>query len=257
MRPPAALAGLPRPREALVAAPRGYGFHATLKPPFRLPPAGRAAASTRRRRRWPPGTGRFEPAVAGGGARGFLALVAGGCAGGSGGAGGRLRHGAGRVSRGRRMRRSWRGGGWAWTRSRRRTSCVGLSVGSGALPVPYDADRAARGRRGGGGRARARRGRWGRCWRSRCRWGRFAISRKPGGAGSGWSGAIRWADAGGPRRRQSCGLSAVRSSGASLRERGGFAGTGRFGDGQIAQAPGRAARQREGRQRTLVMPPST
>jgi len=32
-----AVAGLPLPREALVATPRRYGFHATLKPPFRLP----------------------------------------------------------------------------------------------------------------------------------------------------------------------------------------------------------------------------
>ena len=30
------LAGLPRPRAELVAAPRRYGFHATLKAPFRL-----------------------------------------------------------------------------------------------------------------------------------------------------------------------------------------------------------------------------
>ena len=37
------VAGLPLPREALVAAPRRYGFHATLKPPFRLA-AGRDAA---------------------------------------------------------------------------------------------------------------------------------------------------------------------------------------------------------------------
>jgi putative phosphonate metabolism protein len=38
-----AVAGLPLGREALVAAPRRYGFHATLKPPFRLA-AGRDAA---------------------------------------------------------------------------------------------------------------------------------------------------------------------------------------------------------------------
>jgi putative phosphonate metabolism protein len=31
-----AIRGLPRPWEALVAAPQRYGFHATLKPPFRL-----------------------------------------------------------------------------------------------------------------------------------------------------------------------------------------------------------------------------
>jgi len=37
------VAGLPLPREALVAAPRRYGFHATLMPPFRLA-AGRDAA---------------------------------------------------------------------------------------------------------------------------------------------------------------------------------------------------------------------
>jgi len=33
-----ALAGLPRPRSELAAAPRRYGFHATLKAPFRLAP---------------------------------------------------------------------------------------------------------------------------------------------------------------------------------------------------------------------------
>lgn len=32
-------AGLPRPRAEIVAAPRKYGFHATLKAPFRLAPA--------------------------------------------------------------------------------------------------------------------------------------------------------------------------------------------------------------------------
>jgi putative phosphonate metabolism protein len=43
------VAGLPVPREALAAAPRRYGFHATLKPPFRLAegcdPAGLDAAA--------------------------------------------------------------------------------------------------------------------------------------------------------------------------------------------------------------------
>jgi putative phosphonate metabolism protein len=38
-----ALAGLPRRREDLVAAPARYGFHGTLEPPFRLAP-GRAVA---------------------------------------------------------------------------------------------------------------------------------------------------------------------------------------------------------------------
>lgn len=33
-----AIAGLPRPRPELTAAPRRYGFHATLKAPFRLAP---------------------------------------------------------------------------------------------------------------------------------------------------------------------------------------------------------------------------
>ena len=38
------LPDLPRPRAALTEAPRRYGFHATLKPPFRLPSAATAAA---------------------------------------------------------------------------------------------------------------------------------------------------------------------------------------------------------------------
>jgi len=38
------LAGLPRPREALTEAPRRYGFHATIKPPFRLSASADAAA---------------------------------------------------------------------------------------------------------------------------------------------------------------------------------------------------------------------
>jgi putative phosphonate metabolism protein len=38
------LPGLPRPRAALTEAPRRYGFHATLKPPFRLAPDSTAAA---------------------------------------------------------------------------------------------------------------------------------------------------------------------------------------------------------------------
>jgi len=46
---PPALRGLPRPWEEIVAAPRRYGFHATLKAPFRLAagadPAGLDAAA--------------------------------------------------------------------------------------------------------------------------------------------------------------------------------------------------------------------
>ena len=41
---PPALPGLPRPRAALTEAPRRYGFHATLKPPFRLAAGTDAAA---------------------------------------------------------------------------------------------------------------------------------------------------------------------------------------------------------------------
>ena len=37
------LAGLPAPAPELVAGPDRYGFHATLKPPFRLAPAAREA----------------------------------------------------------------------------------------------------------------------------------------------------------------------------------------------------------------------
>jgi len=36
MRAPLRIQGLPRPVEKLTAAPRKYGFHATIKPPFRL-----------------------------------------------------------------------------------------------------------------------------------------------------------------------------------------------------------------------------
>jgi putative phosphonate metabolism protein len=39
---PLELAGLPRPRDALTESPRRYGFHATLRAPFRLA-AGRSA----------------------------------------------------------------------------------------------------------------------------------------------------------------------------------------------------------------------
>lgn len=39
---PVEVAGLPRPRAALTEMPRRYGFHATLKPPFRLAPGSTA-----------------------------------------------------------------------------------------------------------------------------------------------------------------------------------------------------------------------
>ena len=42
------LAGLPRPRAEIVATPRRYGFHATLKAPFRLARGATSRASTRR-----------------------------------------------------------------------------------------------------------------------------------------------------------------------------------------------------------------
>ncbi len=71
-----ALAGLPRPRAALTAAPRRYGFHATLKPPFRLA-AGRdtgglAAATAALAAEHP----RFELCLRVAMLGGFLALLA-------------------------------------------------------------------------------------------------------------------------------------------------------------------------------------
>lgn len=43
-RRPPAIAGLPVPWEAITATPRKYGFHATIKPPFRLAPGYDAGA---------------------------------------------------------------------------------------------------------------------------------------------------------------------------------------------------------------------
>ena len=45
------LPGLPRPRAELVAGPDRYGFHATLKPPFRLADGPRPGGARRRDRR--------------------------------------------------------------------------------------------------------------------------------------------------------------------------------------------------------------
>jgi putative phosphonate metabolism protein len=74
--PPVALPGLPRPRDALTAAPRDYGFHATLKPPFRLAagcdPAGLAAAAAALAAGHP----RFELSLRVAMLGGFVALLA-------------------------------------------------------------------------------------------------------------------------------------------------------------------------------------
>ncbi len=66
--------GLPRPRAALVAGPDRYGFHATLKPPFRLrsgDQAGLAAALTALAARHAPFALHLRPAVI----AGFVALL--------------------------------------------------------------------------------------------------------------------------------------------------------------------------------------
>ena len=57
------VAGLPLPREALVAAPRRYGFHATLKPPFRLAAGRDAAGLDEARRRGGGGAGAVRAAA--------------------------------------------------------------------------------------------------------------------------------------------------------------------------------------------------
>jgi hypothetical protein len=69
-------AALPRPLAELTRTPRRYGFHATLKPPFRLAEGADAAALDQMMRelaaRTPPATG---PGLAPSARLGFLALM--------------------------------------------------------------------------------------------------------------------------------------------------------------------------------------
>jgi putative phosphonate metabolism protein len=69
------LPGLPRPRAALTEAPRRYGFHATLKPPFELRPDTTEAALDAATARLAAGLPRFALRLRLGRIADFLALV--------------------------------------------------------------------------------------------------------------------------------------------------------------------------------------
>jgi hypothetical protein len=70
-----AVPGLPLPREALVEAPRRYGFHATLKAPFRLSDGHGEGDLDAAARAVAAGCGRFELRLQVAAVGGFLALV--------------------------------------------------------------------------------------------------------------------------------------------------------------------------------------
>ena len=191
-----AVPGLPLPRAALTAAPRRYGFHATLKPPFRL-----AAGAERRRarrggsRRWRPGSRRSRCGCGWRRSGGFLALVpeaappalaalAEACV--TGLDAFRAPPAAAELAR-RRVGRARRGRGG-------QPAPLGLSVGARPLPLPHDADRAA-GRPGCGAGARgAGAGAGAAPRRAAAGHGDSATSPRPRTGGSGWPGGFRSGD---------------------------------------------------------------
>ncbi|MEX3977545.1 DUF1045 domain-containing protein [Paraburkholderia sp. EG287A] len=63
LAPPPWLAGLTQPLETLTVAPRRYGWHGTLVPPFRLAPGVTPAALLAAAQQWAQGQARFEASV--------------------------------------------------------------------------------------------------------------------------------------------------------------------------------------------------
>ncbi|WP_321895174.1 DUF1045 domain-containing protein [Paraburkholderia heleia] len=63
LAPPPWVAGLPRPLEALTVAPRRYGWHGTLVPPFRLAPGVTPAALLAAAQQWARGQACFQASV--------------------------------------------------------------------------------------------------------------------------------------------------------------------------------------------------
>ena len=63
LAPPPWLTGLPEPLEALTVAPRRYGWHGTLVPPFRLAPGVTPTAFLAAAQQWAQGQTRFEAIV--------------------------------------------------------------------------------------------------------------------------------------------------------------------------------------------------
>ena len=137
------LAGLPRPRAELTAAPARYGFHATLKAPFRLAEGCGAAALDAATAAVAAGCRPFELRLRLGALGAFLALVPEGAPPALAGLERGLRHRARplpRAADGGRARPPWRG-----PRGRRGGAPrdLGLPLRARALPLPHDADRSA------------------------------------------------------------------------------------------------------------------
>lgn len=63
LAPPPWLTGLPEPLEALTVAPRRYGWHGTLVPPFRLAPGVTLTALLAAAQLWAQGQARFDANV--------------------------------------------------------------------------------------------------------------------------------------------------------------------------------------------------